>query len=149
VDSLPLHIAWRDAFVLGIPDMDADHQRLLELLNDLYATTMRGEHRRFSARGALLARATCHVLSEEKVMEDAGYPHLAGERKEHAWFLQRLHVVDLWDPELAAETISFLRKWFVDHVVRREKAFATWLTAVGHSGSVALHRDDEDALKTG
>jgi hemerythrin-like metal-binding protein len=142
MEAQPLRLAWEDAFALGIPDMDADHRHFLELMNDLHEATASGDGRVHAVRGALLAHATCHILGEEKVMEGLEYPGLAGQRKEHAWFLHRLESLWLGDPETTSEVLAFLREWFVDHVLGRDRAFARWLSAVGHSEPVHLHGED-------
>lgn len=149
--------AWNEALELGIPSIDADHRGFLELMNDLYAAMERGDGggRTRATLDALRAYATYHFIREEDVMGAAGYPGLQAQQMEHAWYLyylEKLEGLSYTDPASALETTSFMRTWFLDHILGADRRFSQWLAAMDGGASAGapppppasrLHGGDE------
>lgn len=129
---------WREDFALGIPRIDADHQRFLALMDHLYSALDRGEgrtHIHAILRG-LKAYATYHFIREEDLMGAAGYPALHPHQVQHAWYLYYLEKLEgqaVADSILACETMRFMRDWFVDHILGIDKRFSEWLVAINYT----------------
>lgn len=135
--------AWSDAFDLGIPSLDADHQGFLERMDGLSSALDRGEgaHRTQATLVALRAYATYHFMREEELMGAAGYPGLNAQQVEHAsylYYLEKLAALPEADRALGRETMAFMRTWFVDHILGTDRRFSQWLTATDRFEWVAL-----------
>jgi hemerythrin-like metal-binding protein len=143
---------WREDFALGIPRIDADHQRFLALMDHLYSALDRGEgrtHIHAILRG-LKAYATYHFIREEDLMGAAGYPALHPHQVQHAWYLYYLEKLEgqaVADSILACETMRFMRDWFVDHILGIDKRFSEWLAATNHTEAVALEPEAEQTTE--
>ncbi len=146
-------ILWQECWTLGIDPIDAEHQELVDGINQLATRfTMdpdqvaeplaagegeaQGEP---SARhGALmmalddLARlAREHFQHEEALMRAIDYPELASHRSEHALLLAEYveMVRDLERQEsiqLEGETLQSLHQWLVSHMVGADKDYADY-----------------------
>jgi len=77
-------IKWFDIFETGIPFIDDDHKRLVEILQKIEAAHERADIRGCrSAIGAFLDEAKAHFKREEKYMQVTSYSDIAAHVKEH------------------------------------------------------------------
>ena len=79
-----LSITWDDSIITGIPTIDEDHKKLVDMLNDLFAAC-------FAAQGPavlgnildqLLDYTKHHFEREEKMLEEANYERLVFRSKQ-------------------------------------------------------------------
>lgn len=70
---------------LGIPAIDADHKRLVALLNHLHYAVIAGDDRRGigDLLEDLVAYTRSHFAREEALMKSSGYPDLENHRRVH------------------------------------------------------------------
>jgi len=136
-------VEWSDNLRLGVPAMDADHRRLLDITNEfLEAAQDRAPLVRLTdLLGALIAQTRGHFLAEETLLDRNSYPHLAGHRAEHARLLteaESLHerFVALEQgqhprPEdmesLTLETAAYLQRWLIDHILADDRPYRPFL----------------------
>ncbi len=124
---------WSQAMSVGVPELDADHRGLIDIINDLAALSD-GEARPQIVRASLtrLQRyALVHFGREEKVMTACGFPHLDVHQEEHRAFVltmqgfnQSLHS----DPgalagRLAEEILDYLKNWLTHHILLEDMAY--------------------------
>jgi hemerythrin-like metal-binding protein len=85
-------IAWHDKFTIGIPAVDHEHRRLIELINRLYAALIdEAERPRVSLFfGELFAAISAHFALEERFMRDHGYGALATHKADHERLLDEI-----------------------------------------------------------
>ena len=71
---------WTDEFSVGIPEIDADHQQLLKLLNDLHEAveTKAGDEVLEKVLDALLLYVSYHFAHEEGLFLRTKYPATRG-----------------------------------------------------------------------
>ncbi len=63
-------IEWKDEFSVGIPDVDHEHQEIIQLINNLH-DAMSGENATISVMdflGEIYAHVSAHFALEEKIM---------------------------------------------------------------------------------
>jgi hemerythrin-like metal-binding protein len=125
---------WKPEFALGLPEIDAEHQRFSEIMNDLYAAIVQGdpEAEACSALSRLIDYATSHFGHEEEALSAVGYPHLLVQRKQHECFSPRS-----WSslPRAAsplAARFIFMKDWLLEHVLGTDREYANWLATEGH-----------------
>jgi hemerythrin len=128
-------IAWRDALAIGNEEIDADHQKLIRLVN-LYEDAI-AKKNTFELKVAfqgLLEYAEAHFEREEKLMDAVAYPDRFRHREAHALLkgeLQKFHdgLADPQSPHLEIGKASiFLRDWIVEHVVKMDLPLKPYLT---------------------
>lgn len=125
------HIQWKDRYNIGYKDIDAQHKVLLTLLNDLIdlidqdgtPEAVSGIFQR------LCSYALTHFANEERYLRAAGYPGLSGQESSHADFVHQLLVFnqafDPADPRLLEETRSFLKDWYLDHILKSDMDYVS------------------------
>jgi len=125
---MPL-IEWEDRFSLHDEMIDKHHRRLVELLNGFYDDFISGAsaERLGAVLHELINYATYHFYTEEKAMEEKGYPGLQAHRLEHALFVEKVVGIQLdfhhGKQDLSVETITFLVEWITHHILENDILF--------------------------
>lgn len=83
---------WRDEYCVGVPEIDAQHQELVSLLNEMHAAMQQGYSHAALGRilHELVRYAYGHFAYEEEVLYRRGYAGLVGRRAEHDRLTQQL-----------------------------------------------------------
>jgi hemerythrin len=126
---MTMKIVWDNSFETGIAEVDAQHQRLVAIINELVDAIGRAPADALKGIVTQLKDyAQYHFQTEEKIMEAAGYDGLADHRDEHAQFVDQILLFDL-DVILASEGLAwdmlhFLKGWLTNHILIVDKKFA-------------------------
>ena len=153
-------IHWQENWTFGIDVIDAEHQGLVDTINQItkqfsrdagdmaspaagspsldVSTVPRVRHDSLhAALMAFAAQAREHFRHEENLMRNIGYPDLAGHRSEHALLLAD-YIEMARDLErqgitnLDGETMLALHHWLVGHMVGADRDYADYyFTLVG------------------
>ncbi len=127
------HIQWKDRYNINFREIDAQHRGLLDLVNELIDLVDSQDQSGQVARifHSLADYALTHFSTEERYMEAANYPKLAQQRREHAFFINRLlelsHAYDPGEPQLVQETLEFLKHWYLEHIIRSDQDYGPFL----------------------
>jgi hemerythrin len=86
------YLEWKSAFDTGIPGIDYEHHRLVDMLNEIHALIVDGGEKRKVA--GILAEfhtlAAAHFALEERIMRDQGFKGLAARRDIHRRLLDQV-----------------------------------------------------------
>lgn len=115
-------IEWDQKYSLHVDEMDSEHQKLLNHMNELINTlNQRADTQQVQAAFTKMAEfAIEHFKHEEEFMEKTGYPDLASHRKVHENLINRVNKIGQSlstgqiDP---IEIISFLKSWLFTHIL--------------------------------
>jgi len=129
---------WNDGFLVGVPSIDRQHQRLFALMNTAYR-----EYRNDATDadldrtlGELVDFARQHLTDEEALMQQAEYSGLEAHKRVHQQLLKDMdaHVSRYQqtrgEDELL-ELLFFLKGWLIDHIYRVDKHYSDDLVAAG------------------
>ncbi len=85
-------IEWSEDFAVGIPEVDKDHQELIEDINGLYEQlgSGRDELTVMDFLTAVYAEAREHFIREEELMLEQDYQDYEDHKAEHERFLERM-----------------------------------------------------------
>ena len=132
---------WSGINVVGCPEMDAEHARLLEQIDRLHDAMIRG-------RGSATAIATlrdladqeaAHFAREERLMQEAGYEGLEEHRGQHAEILRELAAlqrgVEAGHLAIAYDTMEAMRRWVREHINRWDRAAADHIMKQRETGT--------------
>ena len=131
---MPL-IEWKDTFSVQVRELDMQHRKLVEMLNDLYAAHERGDEQETigSILRGLAAYTRVHFATEERMLARAGYPNLDTHQAEHAAFTRRigefLRAFAIGQADLTTEVMAFMSDWLVDHILERDRAYSELLAS--------------------
>ncbi len=132
--------AWRDSFNIGHKELDSDHRKFFDLLNDCYLSSCLASSGRVDPD--LIHRikeyAAMHFSYEEQVMRAIGFPDFAEHEKRHRYFEERiagLEQADTRDDLRGFESMfSFLLDWFLNHVLEEDMKYGPYVR--NHGGSI-------------
>jgi hemerythrin len=133
----PKLINWSDRYSVGISRIDEQHQRLVELINELHAAILVGDRRSALPKilDGLAGYAVSHFTTEETLMKKFGYPNYEQHKAEHDRLtaqIKQLLQKGLGDPAaLTVEVMTFLQRWLVGHIVNVDKKYSAHLNAAG------------------
>jgi hemerythrin len=72
-----------------------------------------------------------HFEAEERHMKSIGYKNLEKHISEHKYFADRIHTLihnkDVNDSLVSKETVLYLWKWLMDHVMTEDKKYSSQL----------------------
>lgn len=118
-------------FILGIEQIDSEHQQLVDLVQQLKLSINNQGHVRRSLApivARLLVQAPAHFDSEERLMADRGYPGLKEHRAKHQELdsqLRRFAAELLTDEAATARKIhSVVSGWLFEHILTDDLSFA-------------------------
>ncbi len=125
-------IEWDESLSVHIPEIDLQHQRLIDLINDL-DETMAGQDQnkvRTVIEG-LKDYAIVHFDAEETLLETHGYPGLKGHQTEHWEFVKKVRnfeqAQDLGLKGVRDNIIRFLTQWLLKHIRVTDQHYAEFL----------------------
>lgn len=131
-------IVWQDRFAIGIPVIDDEHKRLVELCNELYKEIMtsKSSGRKDAVRVALKDCADyvqTHFNNEEKLMQVCGYKDFDAHKQQHIEFTKKvLEKIQNFDNETFAsslEFVKFLYDWVLSHIAHTDTLYVNDLKA--------------------
>jgi len=114
-------IRWTRDMQVGIPEVDRDHQQLIELINELHDAVRIGADyfQVVQALGNIYGRIAAHFAVEEDLMHESGYAAHGEHKEDHDTLLVELRdIMDTVDDDGwfdAAQLSSDLNRWFGDH----------------------------------
>jgi hemerythrin len=122
-----------DAGQLGleIPQMDAEHVRLIEIMNRVYAEyeRSRSSPKLKPAVKELVDYTIEHFRHEEAYMTRLNYPEVNKHKLIHATLIEKLksHVSDFEkSAQMNTEFFSFLKFWLQSHLMVVDKEYAAF-----------------------
>lgn len=130
-------LTWRDEYSVGIAELDKDHKRLLNLINQLqtaahYQTSVEYEKEAFSE---LVDYTKGHFQREEALMEHYDYPGLAAHREQHKEMIAKVNgLLEAYEKDRDATiegAINFLQTWLLKHINGTDKEYGGFLNDKG------------------
>ncbi len=126
---------WKDSFCIGIEELDRQHRSFLECLNDCHTQVSNDE--RAGIDPELLARlkayAVQHFQAEEELMRFFGYTEMGSQKRQHEYFVSQIAALEAAHAKGVAgearSVLTFLRDWFLEHVLTLDKKFAADVAA--------------------
>lgn len=127
-------IEWTEAYSVGVDRLDADHKRLIDIINRI--DEVERSNRSVSWAIAELADyARYHFAREEQMMTEAGYGEAAPHRERHLEFLAWLRSVQVSlkvAPDvqfhLGDDLRDYLVRWLTEHILVEDMKYKGELT---------------------
>ncbi len=130
-----MSIVWSDELDTGIAEIDKQHRRIVEFINNLeIAREQQDKDSVADVVGACVDYTCTHFSYEEQLQQQAGYEFLDVHRKVHALFTQRISEYQRRlkaGEDVAAELHDMLARWLVNHIK---------LDDADYVGAVKLHQ---------
>ena len=128
---------WEDSFSVGIQEIDMQHQKLVQLLNELYEAMKAGKGNDAVGKilNGMVQYTVSHFATEERYMKLHNYPDFATHKQEHDSLTKQ--VVDLQEQfktgqaALSMKVGNFLKGWLVNHISGTDMKYSPYLRAKG------------------
>ncbi len=116
-------IVWTHELSIGNEDIDNDHNKLLDIFNDLVELIEYKKDRQEFAK--ILTKLTDYSLNhfkkEEEYMRKMDYPFLSEHKNYHRDFIYKVAMYNVnllkTNPPDPKEIISFLEEWWTNHIL--------------------------------
>ncbi len=124
-------ILWQDNYSVGHNILDNQHKYLLKIINDLYESMiskdLEGDY------GELLKELTkytkVHFVYEERFLEKIGFQEINDHLAYHAEMKKKIGLLEVdmttLGKEWRLELLIFLKKWWLDHILKQDMKYCT------------------------
>jgi hemerythrin len=139
-------IEWETRHAIGIRLIDEQHQKLIDITNQLFEGCLLGNetaarHFKIAIRKAV-DYARHHFVTEEILMETIKYPGIEQHKREHAEFikeiLRRIRDFEEKKPFVPNSYVRYLRDWFMTHIVFHDKKYMEYITGLRKKETVLV-----------
>ncbi len=130
-------IEWNDTFSVGIEEIDNQHKKLIELINQLHEA-VKDRKTAEVLDGILneLAEYTVyHFKTEEDYFEEFNYPETELHKKEHGMFVAKVigYIDDNKTGKLliSLKVLNFLSYWLINHIGESDQKYVSLFSENG------------------
>ncbi len=130
-------IKWDDSLSVRVTEIDKQHQKLIELINDLSDAMRQGKGKDILDKiiSSLMGYAEAHFKLEEKYFDQFGYPETSSHQKEHLYFKQKVsefkNKFDNGTLALSVDVMTFLSSWLQNHIKNVDKRYGSFFNEKG------------------
>lgn len=132
-------IRWSDAFLVGVDIIDEQHQKLIEIINDLHGAMRKGRGKYIINKtyGDLFEYTKYHFNTENGLMliNDLHGNAILKHRSEHDNFTKTSedlqNELQSGNTNITIPTMFFLRDWWTHHILETDKEFGKMLNKIG------------------
>lgn len=130
-------IIWNESLQFGIPSIDKQHKRLVDLINQLYNAMRQGEGDRATQKilAELVNYTKVHFTFEEGLQEKAEYPGLQKHKEVHNALVQKVAgisaQVNAGSSNINMELMDFLQDWLVNHIQKEDRKYVPYVREKG------------------
>jgi len=127
-------LEWSEALSVGFDQMDDDHKKLIDLLNDLEAAVSAGQadHVVGGFLEDLIEYTVWHFRHEEYFMQEYHDPNFLIHKAQHVELTETAEMLHQkfmdGDHEVSETLLPFLRDWLTDHILETDKVTAAFLS---------------------
>lgn len=124
------YITWQDEFSVGVKVIDAQHKKLLEVINT-FLRSLEDSDDRFAIGRSLdeMIRYTeYHFYTEQLLLEK--HPDFLAHLNQHWQLVKRAKKIQSdyqQEIELKADIFDFLLSWLKDHILGTDKVYFSYL----------------------
>lgn len=127
-------VIWDKSWELGIPNIDAQHRKLIGIVNDIAKSNISNT---LEFIKSLIEYSADHFMDEEDLMISVNYNEVSQHKLEHRLFTRAIleysfRMSNGEDKEtLKEEVAEFVAKWFAYHFLKTDKKLAEFIRVGG------------------
>ncbi len=126
-------ITWSSKYSVGIPSIDEQHKKLVEIINELNDAIKSGKSKEVlnHVLTSLVDYTKVHFKYEEELFNKFGYQDKLKHKMVHDKLTKQ--VVDFYNnyqkgkASISIDLMSFLSKWLVDHIMGEDQKYSDFL----------------------
>lgn len=130
-------ITWNDKYSVGIREMDNQHKKLADIINELNDAMSMGKGKEVLGKvlSNLIDYTKIHFSAEERLMKTHGYPEYSQQKSEHDDLSKKaLDIQQQYQSGktmMSLEVMNFLKNWLVNHIQGTDKKYTAFLNSKG------------------
>lgn len=123
-------IDWKAQYSVGVGEIDAQHRRLVQIINLLHdAMKMGGKPAAMNeVVNELVGYTRYHFAFEEKMLETANYAELEEHRRKHRAMVAQVESfrdeVSMGKASVSLKLMAFLKDWLTKHIMETDQRYA-------------------------
>lgn len=128
-------IEWNDEYLLGVPEIDRQHKKLIAIANELYDVVTGDESALKEKMPSILKELTdyteYHFSNEEELQKKIGYVGLSTHKAAHEFFIKE---VGFQIQKLSADSkggvlgfYKYIAGWVLNHIAKADKIWANFM----------------------
>ena len=130
-------ITWNEKLSVNIAEIDKQHQKLIQMVNDLDDAMRQGKGRDLLGKilGDMIKYTSDHFTTEEKYFAQYSYPDAENHIKEHKTFVEKVlkfqREFEAKRFGLSTDIINFLCNWLNKHILGTDKKYGPFFNEKG------------------
>ena len=127
-----------NSFKVGHDDIDDDHAEILNAIKAIINTAKTGGDLSVARSSLDQFVHTCeqHFQNEERILAEAGYPHLAAHRDDHKEMLTKIQsardgCINADNHDVCIQNLQDIIGMMIDDIVRSDMTFISYLQTQG------------------
>lgn len=123
-------IEWKEAYNLGIEEIDQQHKKLFEIMNRIFNAlkedyAMDKKQQALEILHELIDYTHYHFTAEEQYMQEIAYPYFHDHKLEHEEFIARInefHIdeVKVHQNQQLQELFRYMIGWITNHILKSD-----------------------------
>ncbi len=130
-------MSWKEAYSVGIAEIDQQHKRLIDLINSLHDAMSKGQAKAVLGKilGDLASYCANHFATEEKLFDTHGYPEGPDHKEKHRKMTSKVLALqqqfEQGKATITLDVMEFLQQWLDKHILGTDKKYGPFLNGKG------------------
>lgn len=130
-------ITWKEVYSVNITEIDNQHKKLIELINNLHDAMITGKGKEEISKTlrGLVNYTLTHFATEEKYFDQYDFPGSEAHKKQHRDLVEQVAALqkkhESGERVLTIDVMNFLRDWLNDHIIGSDKGYGSYLNSKG------------------
>lgn len=129
-------INWNDSYSVKVKEMDEQHKKLIEMINQLHDAMKVGKGKEVigNVLTALTDYTRKHFTLEETLMKIHGYPGYEDQKKAHNIMVTQVVNIQKKFSEgniLSQQVMTFLKEWLIHHIQGMDQKYGPYFNGKG------------------
>ena len=130
-------LEWSDTLSVNIGEIDGQHKGLIGIINQIHDSIKVDavDCTAFESLEKMRNYTIYHFYTEERYMEDHGYPRAGRHKAEHQEFIDQVARFEnrckAGNPSVSMDVLNFLSNWLVTHINGTDKKLGAYLNEKG------------------
>ena len=128
---------WKDQYNLNISEIDEQHKLLVGMIDQLHTAMAEGKGKAVlgDIMQQLLDYTRFHFTTEERIMQEYGFPGFERHRQEHKALTTK--VMEMMEKQqentlgLSSNLSMFLQDWLTSHILNTDRKYSEFFAGKG------------------
>jgi hemerythrin-like metal-binding protein len=128
---------WDNSFSVGIPSIDNQHMKLIQMINDLHDSMKSGKGQDVLKKilNDMANYTVNHFNTEELLFKKHGYADTESHIMQHRMFIDKVSEVkkeiESGKPVFTLKLMNFLKDWLQNHILKTDMEYKSFLIEKG------------------